>query len=166
MLALLSDAALQRLDWLTQTSLSGPPPVPQAEGRCSSQFHGTIYPLPPIPSAFQSIRVKYPHFKFPFFFPQPQFLTVSYSTRHRLKLSAQITLSVCVSNSAKHLTLISHRLFKCHREKLQSIEMLNPIYIHFNDSDSIIYVVSKICFPNSFECFEHSPLPPQIILQV
>lgn len=101
-----------------------------------------------------------------FFFPQPQFLTVSYSTRHRLKLSAQITLSVCVSNSAKHLTLISHRLFKCHREKLQSIEMLNPIYIHFNDSDSIIYVVSKICFPNSFECFEHSPLPPQIILQV
>lgn len=69
------------------------------------------------------------------FLAQWQFLTVSYSTRSRLKLSAQIPFSVCVSNSAEHLTLISHLLFKCHREKLQSIEMLNPIYIHFNNSN-------------------------------
>lgn len=143
-LALLNNGALQRLDWLTQTSLSGPHLVPKAEGRCSSQFHGktpsSTYYLCVSEHQGQVSTLQIPFF----FFAHWQFLIVSYSRRHRLKLSAQITLSVCVSNSAKHLTLISHRLFKCHREKLQSIEMLNQIYIHFNDSDSIIYVVSKI----------------------
>lgn len=109
-----------------------------AHPSCMEQYPFHLFPLC-FRTSGSGIHTSNSHF-----FAQWQFLTVSCSTRSRLNLSAQTPFSVCVSNSAKHLTLISHLLFKCHREKLQSIEMLNPIYIHFNDSDFIICLVSKI----------------------